>query len=167
MRTASLHEPTPSRALGVLNDAVLRRTPGERFCTVAYAHVRRDAGGGYRCTIACGGHPPPVVVHPDGTVERIGRPGTLIGVFPELDVDDCDYVLAAGDLLLFFTDGVTERRSGAEAFGEGRLLRLAAGLAGRAPDEAAAAIDAGVMAFATEPQQDDIAVVAVRLGPPA
>jgi PAS domain S-box-containing protein len=167
VRTASLHEPTPSRVLRVLNDGVLRRTSGERFCTVAYAYIRPGEGDAMLCTIACGGHPPPVVVRATGEAERIGRPGTLIGVFPTADVDvaDCTYDLHPGDLVLFFTDGVTERRRRGEIFGESRLMRLASELAGADADALARAVDERVLRFGHEPHQDDIAILALRLEP--
>ena len=56
VRTASMHEPTPSRVLRVLNDAILWRSDADRFCTVLYAHGR-PVDGGYLLRLSAAGHP--------------------------------------------------------------------------------------------------------------
>jgi serine phosphatase RsbU (regulator of sigma subunit) len=70
--------------------------------------------------------------------------------------------LEPGDTLVFYTDGVTERRRGGELFGVDRLRACAAELSGHSPDVVAARLRATVLAFSAEPTRDDIAILALR-----
>ena len=163
VRVASLHEPTPSRVLRVLNDEVRRREPVRMFCTALYAHAVRRGDGSLAVTLACGGHPPGVVVRASGAVEEAGRPGMLLGIRPWAELSDVRFELAPGEVLVLFTDGVTERRNDGRLFGEERLTRLLreSASAGSA-DELATMILDGVVGFAPEAPQDDVAFVVVR-----
>ena len=76
------------------------------------------------------GHYLPMLVRADGTVERLGIGGPVLGVLPEAEYEQASVVLGAGDRLVLYTDGLTEARDAAdEEFGEDRLL----GLLGDAP----------------------------------
>ena len=125
VRTASIVLPgQPTGAvLRQLNDGILRRTTADRFCTVALALGERTADG-IQFSIGAAGHPIPAIIHPDGSIERPGRPGTLLGVFPEVDLPEGHALLRPGDTLVLWTDGVTDRRQDGRHFGEERLLEL-------------------------------------------
>ncbi|HEX5895731.1 MAG TPA: PAS domain S-box protein, partial [Thermoleophilaceae bacterium] len=84
LRAAAMRERLPSRSLAVLNEALLRQRSDRRFCTVAYAYIER-LDGGARVGVACGGHPLPLLLRADGSVEAVGAPGTLLGVVPDPD----------------------------------------------------------------------------------
>src|SRR5437764_14976463 len=75
LRATALHERTPSRILRVLNEALLRHAPDQRFCTIAYAAL--EPGGG-RLEFASGGHPAPLLLR-DGEVQALGSPGMILG----------------------------------------------------------------------------------------
>ena len=83
IRAAAVRRRAPSAILRWLSDAMLRQSDApNRFCTIACAQL--DLGQGTpRVTVACGGHPLPLVVRADGTTEEIGTPGTLLGLVPE------------------------------------------------------------------------------------
>jgi serine phosphatase RsbU (regulator of sigma subunit)/PAS domain-containing protein len=164
LRTASMHEPTPTRVLRVLNRAILQRDGSGRFCTVAYAWGQRVEDG-FRVTICCGGHPLPCVLRADGRVERVGATGTLLGIHEDVELHDRQVELAVGDTLVLWTDGVSERRGGGELFGEARLEQLLEAQRGSSAAEIVAAIERAVVDFAPGLPQDDIAVVAVRAEP--
>jgi PAS domain S-box-containing protein len=165
IRVASLHEPTPSRVLGVLNEELRRYVPEPGFCTALYAHLR-PAEAGFAVTLGCGGHPLPLVRRADGRVEELGRPGTLLGVREQVTIQDVECLLRPGEVLLAFTDGLVEHRRDGELFGEVRLAEL---LAERGGDpelgRVVAAIEGAVLAFGSGPSQDDVAVLAVRPRP--
>ena len=67
LRAGAMHEDTPSRALGLLNETLLRHGGEGEFCTVVHAALHRVAHGA-SLTLASGGHPLPLVLHPDGRV---------------------------------------------------------------------------------------------------
>ena len=81
--------------------------------------------------LCCGGHPLPLVLRANGVVEPVGKLGTLLGADVEPALSDAAVELAPGDLIVLYTDGVTEVRAGRkEIFGHrdlAELLRAAAG----------------------------------------
>jgi PAS domain S-box-containing protein len=161
LRAAAMRERLPSRSLAVLNEALLRQRDDRRFCTVAYAYIEKlDRGA--RVGVACGGHPLPLLLHADGSVEAVGEPGTLLGVVPDPDLEDRAVMLEPGDALVFYTDGVTESR-GDSHIDERRLAELIATCAGAGADAIAAKVEeAAVLSQGGRPR-DDIAVLVLRV----
>ena len=87
LRAAAMREKLPSRSLCLLNEALLRQRDDRRFCTVAYAYLEKlDRGA--RAGISTGGHPLPLVLRADGSVEPVGAPGTLLGIVPDPNLED-------------------------------------------------------------------------------
>lgn len=162
MRVVSRYEQSPSRILSVVNDTIRAQTAPEQFCTAALASLR-PAGDGYTLTVSCAGHPPPVVVRAGGAVEEVGVCGPLLGVLAQREFDDSECTLALGDLVAFWTDGVTERRGDQAMFGEDRLRELLRGLANRSASDVARTIDEAVVDFAPGLPEDDVAILVARL----
>jgi PAS domain S-box-containing protein len=163
VRTAALTERRPSAILRTLNEALLRGSVDERFATACVGRLDLPAGSPARITVADGGHPIPFVVRNDGGVERIGAPGTLLGVFPDPRLEERSADLRPGDAVVLFTDGVTDERRGEEEFGEARLGRLLSRFAGYPAQDVAHAVVAAVEGFREDPPADDIAVVVIRV----
>ncbi len=164
VRVASLHEPTPSRVLRVLNVELRRNGSSDAFCTAAYAHVSHAGeGSGLDLRIALGGHPPGLIRRTDGAVDEAGAAGTLLGVREQVTLTDQPQHLAPGEFMVLYTDGVTEHRDGATLFGERRLADL---LAAQGDDvsaeQVASDIVRAVKEFGADPPRDDIAIVVVR-----
>jgi serine phosphatase RsbU (regulator of sigma subunit) len=130
VRTLSAQGFSPRKVLHQLNRALLDQDDDERFCTVVYGHVLPASSGrsGVRLVLALGGHPQPLVRRREGTVHAVGVPGTALGLLPEIDVTEVVVDLESGDVLLAYTDGVTEARSGDEQFGEDGLAAVLAGV---------------------------------------
>ncbi len=131
MRVASRYETSPTRVLEVVNEAILGHDSASEFCTAALAFLRPTVDG-YSLTVACAGHAPPFVLRDGGgAVEEAGICGTLLGVDERAQFHDYTTHLGVGDLLAFWTDGVTERRHAGVLFGEQRLATLIEQLEGR------------------------------------
>ena len=162
LRAAAMRERLPSRSLAVLNEALLRQRDDRRFCTVAYAYFEKlDRGA--RVGVACGGHPLPLLLRADGTVETVGEPGTLLGVVPDPDLEDRAVTLEPGDALVFYTDGVIEGRGDSNVLDERRLAELVATCAGAGADAIAARVEeAAVLSQGGRPR-DDVAVLVLRV----
>jgi serine phosphatase RsbU (regulator of sigma subunit) len=80
---------------------------GDRFCTVCVVRLTgRDEGAGM--TTCLGGHPPPLLVRAEGSLEPVGRPGSLLGLFEDIALHESRAELRRGDAIALFTDGVTE-----------------------------------------------------------
>ena len=106
IRDSAWHHDPPDEVLASLNRAV-RRSGTHTFVTCVYATIA-PSGEGTRClTVACGGHPLPVLVGAQG-VTSLGRPGTLLGVVDDLDIHVTSVELGAGDVVVFHTDGATD-----------------------------------------------------------
>ncbi|HEU4355933.1 MAG TPA: SpoIIE family protein phosphatase, partial [Actinomycetota bacterium] len=164
IRTAAMGETRPSRILGTLNEAIVRQTSEQRFCTACCLRILRGDQG-TRVTVSSGGHPLPIALSADGTLHVVGSPGTLLGVFEEPTLVDEAIDLGPGDALVLYTDGVTDERSGNEEFGEQRLMDLLATLPGRTAQEIADAVLDAVVAFRSGQPRDDIALLVLRVAP--
>ncbi|WP_372728930.1 PP2C family protein-serine/threonine phosphatase [Nocardioides sp.] len=149
---------TPSAALAALNEVLLGHE-SDRFCTVAMIRMRRE-GDSWRVVLGSGGHPPAVLVRPGDPPVMVGGSGPLLGVIEEPDFEDHQLLLAPGDALVLYTDGVTEGRRGDEFFDEDRLLESV----DRNRSSAFAIVDGLVREvgdFQDGHLRDDVAVVAV------
>jgi anti-sigma regulatory factor (Ser/Thr protein kinase)/GAF domain-containing protein len=155
---------TPSQALTRLNDSVLELGERGRFCTAALAVVRPapDEPGALDVVFSSAGHPPPVLSVLGGRPRFVGASGTVLGVVEQLDLVDERFRLSAGDTLLLYTDGVTERRSGSRMFGEDTLLRVLSSAGATSADALAGLLEREVRGFASEASRDDLAVLVVR-----
>jgi serine phosphatase RsbU (regulator of sigma subunit) len=125
---------------------------------------RLDTGGpGRILTVSSGGHPLPLVLRADGRLDTVGRPGTLLGVFPEPDLAEEVVTLGPGDALVLYTDGVTEERIGTRVFGHEGLTATLATCRGLAADGIAEAIEQAVMEFQPDAPRDDLALLVLRV----
>src|SRR5690242_19419700 len=164
LRAASLSQTTPSSILMTLNEAMLRQRSDDRFCTVAYASIEPSERGGITMRLGVGGHPLPLLIRRDGSVERVGRPGTLIGLVPDPDIVDVTLELSPGESLVLYTDGVSEARSHEDGlFGEDRLIELLRESASRDAAEIAEGIEQRVRDFRDQASADDLAVLVMRV----
>jgi serine phosphatase RsbU (regulator of sigma subunit) len=163
LRTAALGETLPSRVLGVLNEAMVLQPADDRFCTVAYAALEPGEHGSIRMTLGVGGHPLPLLLRADGTVDTAGRPGTLIGFVPDPEVIDEELDLQPGDSLVLYTDGVSEARADGGLFGEDRLLELVRSCSGLDAAAIAERIETQVLEFREDGTSDDLAVLVLRV----
>jgi serine phosphatase RsbU (regulator of sigma subunit) len=161
MRAAAAYERRPSGVLGLLHRALRDQAGDEgRFCTVCYARLRVESGR-VEVELACGGHPLPLVVHPDGRVTPVGRLGTLLGSDIAPQLTDVAVTLGPGEVLVFYTDGVTEvRRRRQEVFGHRQLVDLLATCAGLPPDAIVDRVETAVLAASEGRLRDDVAILA-------
>jgi serine phosphatase RsbU (regulator of sigma subunit) len=165
LRAAAAYEARPSAVLALLHRALREARDDGRFCTVAYCdfEVRRD---GVRLLLCCGGHPLPLVLRASGAVEPVGKLGTLLGADVEPVLSDVVVDLAPGDLVVLYTDGVTEVRAGRkEVFGHRDLAALLAACRGLPADSVAQRIQDAVLDAASGRPRDDIAILVVGASP--
>ena len=163
LRTAAMSEWRPRRVLVILNDALVRDDADE-YCTAVFARLSA-MGTHVRVTLACGGHPPPLVLAADGKVEVAGRPGTLLGVFPDPELATAVLDLRPGGAVLFYTDGVTESRGPGVGLSEGALREVLSAHAGGSADELVHAVEEAAVAAQPGGPRDDIALVCFRVTP--
>ena len=140
----------------------LLQSQRSRDDTIATAVVARLNGTGRTLELASAGHPPPLVVRPDGSVSYIDHPRSVpLGVSAGRDRLSGSCELHAGSLVLLYTDGLVERRGHSITTGLDRLAEVAAA-AGHEPE---AACDHVVRAmFGDAEPADDVALLAVAVG---
>ena len=159
VRTLAVLQTSPRRVLTGLNDTVLARAEPERFLSAVYLTTRKTTDG-VEVKLARGGHPAPLLRRVDGTVDPIDAPGRLLGCLPNPGLADVRLLLAPGELLLLYTDGVTEARRANEQFSDTRLRALLAASLGDAQTIVDQVIDAA-LAHCDGELADDAAVMAI------
>jgi PAS domain S-box-containing protein len=166
VRTAALQPASPSELLETLNESLLLQRAGSEFCTVCLACLSlAEDRSSAELTVALGGHPPALVLRKSGEVEALGESGTLLGVFANPRLHDVKTRLERGDVVLLYTDGVTEAGSPLEEIGEDGLARLLEGLDGMSPDAIVDAVEQAAVAAQAGKPRDDLALVAFALEP--
>jgi phosphoserine phosphatase RsbU/P len=154
---------SPVDVLAAANDVLLAGDYGERFVTVKLAFLRQS-GRRVEVRLSSAGHPGPAVVRADGRVELLEGDGLPLGLFPDSRPSHTDLELAAGDLLFFYTDGVTEARNAAQEFFEDHLADALAADPGRSAAETVRAVQDLVTAFSRGELRDDVTILAVKVG---
>ncbi|HKM85577.1 MAG TPA: SpoIIE family protein phosphatase [Terriglobales bacterium] len=112
---------SPATLLGLLNHQLYQSTPAAKYATLflgIYDGLTR------RFTYANGGHLPPILISKDGSSQLLSCGGTVIGLFDNVSFPEATVQLRPGDLLVTYTDGVTEPENDYGEFGEERLIQL-------------------------------------------
>ena len=162
MRAAAAYESRPSRRAGAAAPRAAR--PDRRRGPLLHRLLRPPAGrararssssspaAGTRCRSSC---------TPTGASRPVGRLGTLLGSDIEPLLTDVAVTLGHGEVLVLYTDGVTEvRRRRQEVFGHRELVALLETCAGLPPDAVADRVEAAVMAASEGRLRDDMAILA-------
>jgi sigma-B regulation protein RsbU (phosphoserine phosphatase) len=129
---APVNSLSTSQLVSHLNRQLYATTSAEKYATFCLGMYDEDKS---MFTYTNAGHLPPLLVR-DGQVERLDVNGTVVGAFPYAAFDESQVKLRPGDLLVFYTDGVTEPENAyGEMFGEDRLTALLAQSAALHEDE--------------------------------
>jgi len=147
-----------------LNRQLFASTPREKYATFFYA-VYDPAARQMVYTTA--GHPPPFLFRRGGGVERLGTGGTVVGLFGLVSFDQATVQLAPGDVLLAFTDGITEpENTFGEEFGEDRLVEVVRRALNSTPEALASEVYRSVNDWTgTTELQDDMTVMLAQAIP--
>ena len=138
----------PADALGRVNRILAIERRSSLFVTAALAAVDADTGD---IRLASAGHEPPLVIRADGTLDAIVARGAILGAFAGATYEPGSCRLEPGEVVVLYTDGITDTRDGAGVFyGEPRLRGVLGGLAGASAEEVCSAIVDDVRAFRGE-----------------
>lgn len=162
LRAAALHTESPKEALAVLNQCILAHRDDARFCTVALVRAVLD-GDGLAVTVGIAGHPQPLVVRTDGRAEAVECFGTLLGVYPSVEIGEVEIRLGKGDALVLYTDGVTDARTPLEFLGQEGLASLLGGCEQRGAAGIVACIERAVLGANNSGLTDDVAILVLRV----
>ncbi len=146
-----------------LNAAILDEGARSRFLTLLYGELWPQEDGSALLKVVCAGHPLPLRLRQDGTVEPAAEPQPLLGVLEDLELIEQTVQLEPGDVLLCVTDGVTERREGSRMLGDDGLAEVLAQSTGLTAGAVAARVQRAVERFAADAPSDDMAILAMRV----
>jgi serine phosphatase RsbU (regulator of sigma subunit) len=158
-RSLAREHPDPGAFLAAANDVVASEIAVGRFITMV--ELVFDPGAG-EVACASGGHPPPRLVLPDGTVESIDARGLALGIDAPQVYKTVTEPFPPDAIVVVYTDGVIEARRGAEQFGVERLDALLAESRGLPPQAIAEAALAACREWTEHELTDDFAVVVVK-----
>jgi phosphoserine phosphatase RsbU/P len=153
------YQSSPAPLITRLNHGLFRRAIESRFLTTFYGILGVDGVFTY-CNA---GHNPPLLVSASG-IRRLETGGLVLGLFEHAAFEEETVTLEPGDLIIAFSDGVTEAMNpDNEEFTDDRLLACATAHCGEAPQQIMNALLADVQTFcAGATQSDDVTVVMVR-----
>lgn len=126
LRTQARSVESPAEILRNINTLVYRSTAVHQFATFFLARV---SGDGRRMTFANAGHNWPALLRRDGSREWLQTGGTILGIMEDVAMEEATFDLTPGDLLVFYTDGISEATNeDGELFSEERLVEFVQGL---------------------------------------
>lgn len=148
----------PAQALEELNTQMSGMDRGEELISLLVAVFDTDAG---TLRFSSAGHPPAWFWH-DKSVRPLRGTGPLVMLSPQGRYHSREISLALGDLLLLYTDGLSEIRNGEQIFGEERIANILRRDPGAAPEVLCKNLLEAARDFSTEPLSDDVAILAIR-----
>jgi sigma-B regulation protein RsbU (phosphoserine phosphatase) len=155
-----------------MNEFLYRTTPGNKYATFFYAQVDGDRR---QLRYVNAGHNPPYLVRAranatatpgqDGQMEELTTGGAVVGMLPGLSYEEATVDLCSGDVLLAYTDGVTEAHNpDHEEFGEDRLKALLREIADLSADDIRARIATELKDWIKDAEQyDDLTFVVMKV----
>ena len=165
IRALAYWNPDPADVLVKANEVLLAGGYEDRFVTAKLAYLHWD-GDLLRVVLASAGHPGPALVRPDGRVDVLGGGGLPLGLFPDADPHVELLELGPGDLMFFYSDGVTDARSAQMRYFEDNLSDELAGLAGRSAADTARVIQGSVTSFSQDELRDDLTILVAKVKAP-
>lgn len=150
-----------TESIGAVNRYLADNTPANRFVTLFYAELDPVTGS---LSFINAGHNPPLIAHDSGTMEQLGAGGLPLGIMPDFDYREGRTQLRPGDVLVAYSDGVTEQTNPkGEEFGAARLQEVIAQNLDRSAAGIRDKIEAALSAFAQgTPAVDDITLLIVK-----
>ncbi len=151
---------SPGRILSLLNRHLYRSTQPEKYATLFLAHYDTASA---MLTYSNAGQLPPLVLGRDGAIRRLDQGGTVVGLIDGMHYDEDRFQMRSGDIMVAYSDGVTEPENDFGEFGEARLMEVVR----RYRDQPLHVISTQVMQaldawIGAEEQPDDITLVLAR-----
>lgn len=161
MRTAAMLHEIPAAVLGDLNAALhAEATDSPTTCTAVYGQIDMS-GATASITLAVGGHPPPLVVRADGSVETTPARGPILGAVYEPVFQTCELRFDVGDALVVYSDGILDAVIDGVPVDEQRISDVLAEVPHASATDLVGAL-LGSMRRIDRALRDDVAIIALR-----
>lgn len=153
---------SPANLMRLLNLHLYRSTQPEKYATLFLANYEVETR---TIRYSNGGQLPPLVLRPDGSVVRLDRGGTVVGLLDDMQYEEGAVTLGSGDILIAYSDGVTEPENEFGDFGEERMVELVYRYRGLPLEEISNHLMQALKDWiGAEEQPDDITIVLARQG---
>lgn len=163
IRTMAIGKPTPREAMERANDVIIADAQSDMFVTAFYGVL--DTMDGSVTYVNAGHNPPLLYEHATQTIRLLKEHGIALGILPSVEQPQAHVELACGDVLVMYTDGVTDAldQSGDDEFGAARLIEVIQEHADKTAQELTDEILRAVQEFSSgAPQFDDVTLVVVK-----
>jgi PAS domain S-box-containing protein len=164
IRAAAARRRSPAAILRWVNEAMLKQEDAGRFATIACAQIDLSRTPA-RVTVACGGHPLPLVLRADGGVCEAGAPGMLVGLVESIELQERTVELRTGDTLVLYTDGLTEAGAPERVWAPEDLEDALRGASGESAQGVVAHLLAQAVPDPHAAPRDDVALLALQVRP--
>jgi len=148
----------PAQALEELNVVMSAQGGSEEFVSLCCVVFDTEAG---TMRFASAGHPPAVLWH-DGEIRKLNSTGPLLTLDPKGTYTSKEIEMRPGDVILLYTDGLIEARSGGQLFGDERVGQIVRKDPGQQADVMCKALLEAARDFSASPLGDDVAILAIR-----
>jgi serine phosphatase RsbU (regulator of sigma subunit) len=161
VRAAALDGSSPAVALARANRWITRDSESSMFVTLFYGILQPESGA---LRFACAGHNPPLLFHAADAPVELATPGIALGVLEQAELGEREVMIAPGDILVCYTDGVTEAIDAAEApFGLARLIEAVATHRAQSAGEVLRSIVDALLAYTGDGLPfDDVTLVVIK-----
>ena len=130
------------------------------FVTLFYGILQPETG---LLRYGCAGHNPPLLFSADGEVRELTTPGIALGVLEDVVLGEDQATLEVGNILVCYTDGLTEAINGVEeAFGVERLIDVVLANRDQSAEQLVASINSALLRFTERPPFDDLTLVVIK-----
>jgi sigma-B regulation protein RsbU (phosphoserine phosphatase) len=113
--------PSPGTVLALLNQQLYRSTPAQKYATMFLGFYDQQTR---QLTYSIAGHLPPIVICANGSIHRLDTGGTVVGLFGDMVYPEGRVTLNPGDIVVAYSDGITEPENDFGDFGEERLAQI-------------------------------------------
>ena len=161
LRAAAEEMTSPARTLEHVNDLLLKNSQNGLFVTTFYGILNLDDG---QLTYTIAGHNPPLIIRQQhNDIIMLKKGGIALGALPDIHLQQRETVLAPGDCLLLYTDGLTEAFNlEDEMYGDDRLIEVLSTVIGTPPSAVLDVIEADLDRFRNgAPLSDDTTMLAI------
>lgn len=158
VRALAYDSNSPAQVIATANDIILKSTSDSIFVTMFFCILDLSTGHLVYCRA---GHPHPILRHRGGKMELLEVGSAMAGVLSDVEYTDGHAQLGVGDLLVLYTDGVTEARRAHEMLGEERLIEQVRTLGSSLTRDVPQRLFDQVLEFTGGTLSDDVAIVSI------
>jgi hypothetical protein len=164
LRLCALDGLSPAACVTKTSALLYMVTPADVFATLIFGIIDATSG---ELTYVTAAHPAGILHRSDGRITLLEGANTVVGGFPSLEFSERRVTLGRGDVLILYTDGVTEARRDGEMYGVDRVIEYLGVRKGSSLESLVNDVFDNVRAYTDNRLRDDVAMLAIALDRPA